>query len=115
MARGSLLTVESESYLPRRVYRFRYADRTRDGDGRFSFSFCSRLDFVFGRVVTVFPWGRCGARTPAASSRFPDHSSRSVADRCGTDLAIDAGETDARAQLPSSDFRIVSVSALLLG
>src|SRR5260370_33540617 len=54
----------------RRVYRLRYADRTLGGDARFSFSFCFRLDFVSGPVVTVFPRGRCAARTPATSSRF---------------------------------------------
>src|SRR6266851_10409797 len=97
MATRFPLILEFYLHLLLRVYRFRYADRTRDGGGRSSFSFCCRLDFVFGRVVTVFPWGRCGAQTPAASSRFPDRSSRSVADRCGTGLAIDGGQTNAQA------------------
>src|SRR5437667_12543429 len=81
MATRFPLSLESESHLLRRVYRLRYADRTLGGDARSSFSFCFRLDFVFGPVVTVFPRGRCEARSRAASSRFPDRSSRSVADR----------------------------------
>ena len=36
------------------MYRFRCADQTLDGFGRFSFSLCSRLDFDCGRVLTVF-------------------------------------------------------------
>ena len=45
----------------------------------FFFLLCSRLDFDCGRVLTVFPPGRCVARTRAESSRFPERSLRSVA------------------------------------
>jgi hypothetical protein len=53
--------------------------------------FAPGLDSRFRSGGSGLSAGSVRARTSAASFRFPDRSLRSVADRCGTDLAIDRG------------------------